>query len=94
MIKGLLGVGVAALLFAIAIYLILHLLGYIAIIIGFLAVIGILAAVLLFIMLFAIGFVFFFAAFYYLIERKPTIQNHGNYKLSMEKGKGESDKEK
>jgi hypothetical protein len=89
MLKGLAGVAFAAVIFAAVIYLILHLLGFIGIILGMLAVFGILALLLIFIGLFIFGFVLFFALFYYLFEKKPSIQTTGNYTLSMEKGKHE-----
>lgn len=89
MIKGIVGVGLAALIFAIALFLILNFIGFIAIIAGFIAGAFIIAAIVLFILLFALGFVFFFAAFYYLIEKKPVIQENVDYTLSMEKGKDE-----
>jgi len=34
----------------------------------------------------------FFALFYYLFEKKPTVQTNSNYSLNMEKGKGEEEK--
>ena len=94
MIKGLVGVILAAIIFAAALYLILHFIGVIAILAGLLAGAFIIAAIIAFILLFAFGFVLFFAAFYYLIEKKPTVQTNGNYTLSMEKGKGENKVEK
>jgi len=89
MIKGILGLIIAAVLFAAAIFLILHFIGIIAIIVGIIAAGFLIGAVIAFILLFAFGFVLFFATFYYLIEKKPEIQKNGNYTLSMEKGKGE-----
>jgi hypothetical protein len=88
MIKGLVGVLIAAVLFATAVYIILHFLGVLAIIAGFLIALGIIAFILIFILLFALGFVLFFAALYYMVEKKPTI-TPGEYTLNMEKGKNE-----
>ena len=88
MMKGLVGVLIAAVLFAAAVYIILHFLGIIAIIAGFLIALGIIAFILIFILLFALGFVLFFAALYYMIEKKPTV-TPGEYTLDMEKGKNE-----
>ena len=88
MIKGIIGVLIAAIIFATAVYIILHFLGIIAIIAAFLIALGILAFILIFIVLFALGFVLFFAALYYMIEKKPTVMP-GEYNLSMEKEKGE-----
>jgi hypothetical protein len=87
--KGLVGVLIAAVLFAAAVYIILHFLGVLKIIAGFLVVLGLIAFVLIFILLFAMGFVLFFAAFYYIIEKKPTV-TPGEYALDMEKGKNEN----
>ena len=89
MIKGIIGVGLAALIFAIALILILNFIGFIVILAGFIAGAFIIAAIIMFILLFALGFVFFFAAFYYLIEKKPVTQENIDYTLSMEKGKDE-----
>jgi hypothetical protein len=88
MMKGLLGVFIAAVLFAVGVYIILDLLGVLAMIVGFLVALGILAFVLVFIVLFAFGFVLFFAALYFMIEKKPTVRP-GDYTLDMEKGKNE-----
>jgi len=88
MIKGLLGVFVAAVLFAAAVYIILHFLGIIAIIAAFLIAFGILAFIIIFILLFAFGFILFFAAIYYMIEKKPTV-TPGEYTMDMQKGKNE-----
>jgi hypothetical protein len=88
MIKGLIGVLISAVIFAVAVYAILHVLGIIAAIAAFLVVLGLFAFVLIFILLFAFGFVLFFAAIYYMIEKKPTVM-HGEYTLDMEKGKNE-----
>jgi len=89
MIKGLVGVLIAAALFAVAVYIILHFLGVLAIIAGFLIALGLIAFIIIFILLFALGFVMFFAAFYYMIEKKPTV-TPGEYTLDMEKGKNEN----
>ena len=89
MIKGLGGVLIAAALFAVAVYIILHFLDVLVIIAGFLAALGLIAFILIFILLFALGFVMFFAAFYYMIEKKPTV-TPGEYTLDMEKGKNEN----
>jgi membrane protein implicated in regulation of membrane protease activity len=86
--KGLVGVLIAAVLFALAVYIILQFLGVLAIIAGFLIALGIIAFILIFILLFALGFIIFFAAFYYMIEKKPIV-THGEYTLDMEKGKHE-----
>lgn len=88
MIKGIAGVLIAAALFAAAVYIILHFLGIIVIIAAMFVGLGILAMILVFIALFAFGFVLFFAAFYYMIEKKPTV-TPGEYTLKMEKGKNE-----
>jgi len=88
MIKGIAGVLIAAALFAAAVYIILHFIGVIAIILAVLVGFGILAMILIFIALFAFGFVLFFAAFYYMIEKKPNVTS-GEYTLKMEKGKNE-----
>jgi len=88
MIKGIAGILIAAALFAIAVYIILHFLGVLVIIAAMLVGLGILAMILIFIVLFALGFVMFFAAVYYMIEKKPTV-TPGEYTLSMEKGKNE-----
>ena len=90
MIKGIAGVLVSATLFAVAVYIILQLLGIIAIIVMFLIGLGILAMILVFVLLFAFGFVLFFAAFYYMIEKKPTV-TPGEYTLEMEKGKNDEE---
>ena len=87
--KGLAGVFLAAIIFAIAVYLIFNFIGFIVILAGLIAGAFILAAILVFILLFALGFIIFFAVFYYLIEKKPITQKNVNYTLSMEKGKGE-----
>jgi hypothetical protein len=88
MMKGLFGVLLAAILFAAGVYIALHFLGVLTSIAGYLIAIGIVAVILSFILLFALGFVIFFAAFYYMIEKKPTV-TPGEYTLDMEKGKNE-----
>ena len=50
---------------------------------------GILAGfIILFIIIFVIALIAFFALFYYMAEKKPTVEP-GNYKLGEEKGKNE-----
>jgi len=88
MIKGLLGVVVAAVIFAAIAYGILQILGIIALIAAFFVVLGVLAFFLIFMLLFVFGFILFFAAIYYMIEKKPTV-TPGEYTLNMEKGKNE-----
>ena len=88
MIKGLAGVLIAAILFAAAVYVVLHFLGVIAMIAAFLVMSAIIVFILIFILLFIFGFILFFAAIYYMIEKKPTVKP-GEYTLDMEKGKNE-----
>ena len=88
MIKGILGVFVAAIIFSAAIFLILNFIGVIAIIVGIFAVGFIIAAILIFILIFAFGFILFFAAIYYILEKKPTV-TPGEYTMDMQKGKNE-----
>lgn len=91
MIKGIIGILLSAIIFAVALFLILHFLGLIAIIVGIIALGFVIGAIIAFILLLAFAFVLFFAVFYYLIEKKPIIQKSGNYTLSMEKEKGKED---
>ena len=88
MIKGLLGVIVAAVIFAAVAYGILQVLGIIAMIATFFVVLGIFVFFLIFVLLFVFGFILSFAAIYYMIEKKPTV-TPGEYTLDMEKGKNE-----
>ncbi len=92
MIKGLVGMILAAIIFAATIFLIFHFIGVLALIVGIIAAGFIIGAIVVFILLLVFGFILFFATFYYLIEKKPTVQTKGNYTLSMEKGKGEEEK--
>lgn len=87
--KELLSVLVAACLFAAALFSILYFFDVIKMLAAMLFGLTILAVILVFVLLFAFGFILFFAAFYYLIKKKPEIQSHGNYTLDMEKGRGE-----
>jgi len=91
MIKGIIGILLSSIIFAVALFLILHFLGLIAIIVGIIALGFVIGAIIAFILLLAFAFVLFFAVFYYLIEKKPIIQKRGNYTLSMEKEKGKED---
>jgi membrane protein implicated in regulation of membrane protease activity len=92
MIKGLVGMILASIIFAATLFLIFHFIGVLAIIVGIIAAGFIIGAAVVFILLLVFGFILFFATFYYLIEKKPTVQTNGNYTLSMEKGKGEEEK--
>jgi hypothetical protein len=89
MLKGIFGVSIAAILFAAALFILLHFLGVIAFIVGIIAAGFLIGAIIIFILFLAFAFVICFAVFFYLIEKKPTIQKSGTYTLSMEKGKGE-----
>jgi membrane protein implicated in regulation of membrane protease activity len=90
--KELIGVLIAACLFAVAIFSILYFFDIIAILAAMLFGFTILAIILVFVLLFAFGSILFFAAFYYLIKKKPEIQADGNYTLNMEKGKNDEEK--
>ena len=92
MIKGLVGMILAAIIFAATIFLIFHFIGVLALIVGVIAAGFLIGAIVVFILLLVFGFILFFATFYYLIEKKPTVQTNGNYTLSMEKRKGEEEK--
>lgn len=91
MIKGLVSALLGALLVAglIAGLLWLFASGFLLAIFGFIGVGLVVAAILMFIICFVFALLVFFVLFYYMAEKKPTIQTSGNYKLEDEKGKNE-----
>jgi len=90
MIKGLLSALFGALLVAAVIAGIAYLFfsGMLLSILGFVAGGLIVAAIILFGIVFIFAIIIFFALFYYMAEKKPEI-TPGEYKLEEEKGKNE-----
>ncbi len=89
MLKGLAAVFLAALALAAVILGIFYLIGILAWLVTFFAFGIIVVAIIFFIIIFIFGAITFFAMFYYMAEKKPTIQNDGNYSIKDEKGKNE-----
>jgi len=90
MIKGLLSALFGALLVAAVIAGIAYLFfsGMLLSILGFVAGGLIVAAIILFGIVFIFAIIIFFALFYYMAEKKPEV-TPGEYKLEEEKGKNE-----
>lgn len=88
MMKGLAGILLAAIGFAVVLFLILQFIGVIALLVGLFAIGFILVAILLFVLLFVFGVLLFFALFYYMIEKKPEVKP-GNYSLDMQHDKND-----
>ncbi|MCK5030340.1 MAG: hypothetical protein KAR64_02640 [Thermoplasmatales archaeon] len=90
MIKGLLSALFGALLVAAVIAGIVYLFfsGMLLSILGFVAGGLIVAAIILFGIVFIFAIIIFFALFYYMAEKKPEV-TPGEYKLEEEKGKNE-----
>jgi len=90
MIKGLLSALFGALLVAAVIAGIVYLFfsGMLLSILGFVAGGLIVAAIILFGIVFIFAIIIFFALFYYMAEKKPEVKP-GEYKLEEEKGKNE-----
>ncbi len=90
MIKGLLSALFGALLVAAVIAGIIYLFfsGMLLSILGFVAGGLIVAAIILFGIVFIFAIIIFFALFYYMAEKKPEV-TPGEYKLEEEKGKNE-----
>lgn len=91
MIKGIAAALLGALAVAAIITGIVYLLfsGLILWLFGFIVGSLLVAAIIFFIVIFVFAIIVLFALFYYMAEKKPTIQTHGNYKLEDEKGKNE-----
>ena len=89
MIKGILSAIIGAVIISALILGLLYFLGFI-ILIAKLFMIGLTyAVVIVFLLLFVFFLVSLFLLFYYMAEKKPTV-TPGEYKLEMEKGKGEN----
>jgi phosphotransferase system glucose/maltose/N-acetylglucosamine-specific IIC component len=90
MIKGLLSALFGALLVAAVIAGIVYLFfsGMLLSILGFVAGGLIVAAIILFGIVFIFAIIIFFALFYYMAEKKPEV-TPGEYKLEEEKGKND-----
>jgi hypothetical protein len=73
-----------------AILLVLHFLGVLLLAIAFFGIFLLIGIVLL---IFAIGLVMIFMTFYYMLKKKPIVQEYGNYTLDQVKGKEDWDKE-
>lgn len=86
MIKGLLSSILGAVFVSMIILVILHFAGVILWLAGMLVAGVIIAAIVLFIILFIFAIVAFLALFYYVAEKKPEI-SPGEYTLKEEKGK-------
>lgn len=89
MLKGLAAVFLAALAVAAVILGIFYFIGILAWLVAFFAFGLIAVAVIFFIAIFIFAAITFFALFYYMAEKKPTIQTDGNYSIKDEKGKNE-----
>lgn len=72
------------------ILLVLHFLGLLLLAIAFFGLFLLIGIVLL---VFAIGLVMIFMTFYYMLKKKPVVQEYGNYTLDQVKGKEDWDKE-
>lgn len=88
MIKGILSMSLAALAAAAILLGIFHLVGILAWLAEILVIGVIFAAILIFIIILAVAILIFFALFYYIAEKSPSI-SPGHYTLKDEKGKGE-----
>ncbi len=73
-----------------ALLLVLHFLGALLWAIAFL---GLYALIGLVILVLAIGLVMILLAFYYMLKKKPVVQEYGDYTLDGVKGKEDWDKE-
>lgn len=89
MIKGISAVLLAAFAVAAVILGIFYFIGVLAWIATFFLFGVFIIAIIFFAIIFIIAVVTFFAMFYYMAEKKPTIQKTGNYSLKDEKGKNE-----
>ena len=72
------------------ILLVLHFLGLLLLAIAFFGLFLLIGIVLL---VFAIGLVMIFMTFYYMLKKKPVVQEYGSYTLDQVKGKEDWDKE-
>lgn len=88
MMKGILSMLIAALVVTVVLLGVFYLIGILAWLAGILVIGIIFAAILIFVILLAISIVIFFALFYYMAEKKPSI-TPGHYTLDNEKGKDE-----
>ncbi len=88
MIKGFLAIIAAAILITLIVFGLFYFIGIIAWLAAVLVVGAIIAAVIIAFVVFVIAVVLFFAVFYYLAEKKPTIEP-GEYRLEEGKGKHE-----
>lgn len=73
-----------------ALLLVLHFLGILLLAIAFFGLFLLIGIVLL---IFAIGLVVIFLAFYYMLKKEPVVQEYGSYTLDQVKGKEDWDKE-
>jgi len=90
MIKGIVAAIFGALLVAAIIVGLIWLVasGVFLAIFGFIVGAVVIAAILMFFLIFLFAVIIFFAVFYYMAEKSPTV-TPGEYKLSEEKGKNE-----
>ncbi len=73
-----------------AILLVLHFLGILLLAIAFM---GLFVLIAIFLLVVAFGLVMIFLAFYYMLKKKPEVQEYGDYTLDQVKGKEDWDKE-